>query len=283
MSNVLRACDGLLDRYMQLANSCPVLEREEEENLARAWVEKRDKNAAQRLVTSHVRLAIKIAMGYRNYGLVMVDMISEGVVGLVKAVQKFTPSRGVRFATYASWWVRACIQNFIVKSWSLVRVGTTTAQRKLFFGLRKMRNKILQYHGNDNLCDEGISAIAKHFAVSNSEVKDMEIRMCGQDLSLNTTVPGGQQEFLDIFRCSNVSAEDNLIESESSSHKTTALLMAMNSLSKREREVVTMRKLLEKPISLEKLAEKYAISAERVRQIQEAAMKKLSSFVRSIA
>lgn len=288
MSNSLAVIaddDVALRRYVLMAHSCPVLSAEEESELVGRWIGERDKDAAQRLVVSHMRLVIKIAMQYKRYGLALADVVSEGVLGLVKAVKKFDPSRGARFATYAGWWVKAQIQSFVMSSWSMVKVGTTAAQRKLFFGLRSMKNKIARYHGEHfAITSSDAHLLAERFGVNKSDVVDMDQRLLSQDVSLNT--PLGNDYGSDAIELQDVihsnDGGNDFAERQLSALRVRFVRDALMSLSQREREILILRQLTEKPMTLENLGCRYKISTERVRQIQVAAIKKMRKFLASV-
>lgn len=271
-----------LRRYIQMANHYPLLTQEEEVELVSRWIGSRDKEAAKKLVVTHIRLVLKIAMQYKSYGLALVDMVSEGVVGLVKAVKRFDPSKGTRFSTYAKWWVKAYIQSFVISSWSLVKVGTTSAQRKLFFNLRSLKHKILRHSGSDGfVTPKDISAIAKQFSVSDKDVIEMNERLSGQDVSLNAMIGSGDhgsRELQDIVPLDIENQEDAMIAKQGSENRVRLVNDALNSLSDREREIIVMRKLRDEPETLESLGERYGVSTERVRQIQVAALAKIRKF-----
>jgi RNA polymerase sigma-32 factor len=252
--------------------------------LAKRWREHEDPNAAHRLVTSHLRLVAKIAMGYRGYGLPIGEVISEGNVGLMQAVKKFEPERGFRLATYAMWWIRASIQEYILRSWSLVKMGTTGAQKKLFFNLRKAKSEISAFEEGD-LRPEQVSHIATRLGVLNEEVISMNRRMSGPDASLNAPLRvDGDGEWQDWLADDNaVSQETQLADSEEHGIRTTLLQSAMTELSDRERHILTERRLKDDPTTLEDLASHYGVSRERVRQIEVRAFEKLQKSMMAAA
>ena len=276
--------DGGLSRYLTEIRKFPMLARDEEFMLAKRWREHEDPNAAHRLVTSHLRLVAKIAMGYRGYGLPIGEVISEGNVGLMQAVKKFEPERGFRLATYAMWWIRASIQEYILRSWSLVKMGTTGAQKKLFFNLRKAKSEISAFEEGD-LRPEQVSHIATRLGVLNEEVISMNRRMSGPDASLNAPLRiDGDGEWQDWLADDNaVSQETQLADSEEHGIRTTLLQSAMTELSDRERHILTERRLKDDPTTLEDLASHYGVSRERVRQIEVRAFEKLQKSMMAAA
>jgi RNA polymerase sigma-32 factor len=276
--------DGGLSRYLTEIRKFPMLGKDEEFMLAKRWREHQDPDAAHKLVTSHLRLVAKIAMGYRGYGLPIGEVISEGNVGLMQAVKKFEPDKGFRLATYAMWWIRASIQEYILRSWSLVKMGTTAAQKKLFFNLRKAKSEI-------NALDEGdlhpdqVSAIATKLGVLDSEVVSMNRRLAGPDASLNAPLRAdSENEWQDWLEDKDaVSQETHLAESEEYSLRMSLLEEAMSELTDRERHILTERRLKEDPATLEALAAEYGVSRERVRQIEVRAFEKLQKAMRAAA
>ena len=278
------ATEGNLSRYLQDIRKFPMLSAEEELSLARRWRDSADEPAAHKLVTSHLRLVAKIAMGYRGYGLPIGEVISEGNVGLMQAVKKFEPERGFRLATYAMWWIRASIQEYILRSWSLVKMGTTGAQKKLFFNLRKAKSEISAFEEGD-LRPEQVSHIATRLGVLNEEVISMNRRMSGPDASLNAPLRiDGVGEWQDWLADDNaVSQETQLADSEEHGIRTTLLQSAMTELSDRERHILTERRLKDDPTTLEDLASHYGVSRERVRQIEVRAFEKLQKSMMAAA
>ena len=272
-----------LNRYLQEIRKFPMLEPEEEYMLAKRWVDHEDSGAAHKLVTSHLRLAAKIAMGYRGYGLPIAEVISEGNVGLMQAVKKFDPDKGFRLATYAMWWIRASIQEYILRSWSLVKMGTTAAQKKLFFNLRKAKSQISAFEEGD-LRPEHLSAIATKLGVSEEEVTNMNRRL-GGDASLNAPLRAdGESEWQDwLADDTAVSQETQLAESEEKSIRMGLLQEAMEELTDREKHILTERRLKDDPVTLEELAGQYGVSRERVRQIEVRAFEKLQKAMRAAA
>ena len=273
-----------LARYLAEIKRFPMLEPQEEFMLAKRWREHEDPEAAHRLVTSHLRLVAKIAMGYRGYGLPIGEVISEGNVGLMQAVKKFEPDRGFRLATYAMWWIRASIQEYILRSWSLVKMGTTAAQKKLFFNLRKAKSEISALEEGD-LRPEQVSAIATKLGVLDSEVISMNRRLAGPDASLNAPLRAdSENEWQDWLEDKDaVSQETHLAESEEYSLRMGLLEEAMSELTDRERHILTERRLKDDPTTLEALAAEYGVSRERVRQIEVRAFEKLQEAMRTAA
>ncbi|MDC1249683.1 RNA polymerase sigma factor RpoH [Planktomarina sp.] len=277
--------EGGLNRYMQDIRKFPMLEPEEEYMLAKAWVDRGDSTAAHKLVTSHLRLAAKIAMGYRGYGLPQAEVISEANVGLMKAVKRFDPEKGFRLATYAMWWIRASIQEYVLRSWSLVKMGTTSAQKKLFFNLRKAKSRIGAYDDGD-LRPEQVTKIANDLGVSESELVSMNRRMSGGDASLNVMVGGdedGSTQWQDWLQDESADQAADYEQNDEMSVRSEMLNDAMGVLNDREKDIMTLRRLRDKPITLEDLAEKYKVSRERIRQIEVRAFEKLQNRMRELA
>jgi len=276
--------EGGLSRYLTEIRKFPMLTRDEEFMLAKAWREHEDPEAAHRLVTSHLRLVAKIAMGYRGYGLPIGEVISEGNVGLMQAVKKFEPDKGFRLATYAMWWIRASIQEYILRSWSLVKMGTTAAQKKLFFNLRKAKSEISALEEGD-LRPEQVSAIATKLGVLDSEVISMNRRLSGPDASLNAPLRAdSENEWQDWLEDKDaVSQETRLAEDEEKSLRMGLLEEAMTELTDRERHILTERRLRDDPTTLETLAGEYGVSRERVRQIEVRAFEKLQRAMKAAA
>jgi RNA polymerase sigma-32 factor len=276
--------DGGLSRYLTEIRKFPMLAKDEEFMLAKRWREHEDPEAAHRLVTSHLRLVAKIAMGYRGYGLPIGEVISEGNVGLMQAVKKFEPDKGFRLATYAMWWIRASIQEYILRSWSLVKMGTTAAQKKLFFNLRKAKSEISALEEGD-LRPEQVSQIATKLGVLDSEVISMNRRLAGPDASLNAPLRAdSENEWQDWLEDKEqVSQETRLAEDEEKSIRMGLLEEAMTELTDRERHILTERRLKDDPTTLETLAAHYGVSRERVRQIEVRAFEKLQRAMRAAA
>jgi RNA polymerase sigma-32 factor len=274
-----------LNRYLQEIRRFPMLEPEEEYMLAKRWVDHQDAGAAHRLVTSHLRLAAKIAMGYRGYGLPQAEVISEANVGLMQAVKRFDPERGFRLATYAMWWIRASIQEYILRSWSLVKLGTTSAQKKLFFNLRKVKARIGALEEGD-LRPENVARIAHDLNVTEAEVVEMNRRLSGSDASLNVTVGAegeGGSQWQDWLEDEDADQADALAEREEFEKRMELLSDAMSVLNEREREILAQRRLSDTPATLEDLATRFDVSRERIRQIEVRAFEKLQARMRTLA
>jgi RNA polymerase sigma-32 factor len=274
--------DSSLSRYMEQIRQFPMLEADEEYMLARAFNERGDVEAAHKLVTSHLRLVAKIAMGYRGYGLPVADLISEGNLGMMHAVKKFDPERGFRLATYAMWWIKASIQEYVLRSWSLVKIGTTASQKKLFFNLRRIKGRIGAIDRGD-LNPQEVADIADELNVSEADVVSMNQRMAGGDHSLNTPVgadsldSGG--EWQDWLEDERPDQEASFAETEELSQRQNLMAEAMKNLNPREVRIIEARRLSEPPITLEELADEFSVSRERIRQIEVRAFEKLSQAV----
>jgi len=277
---ILTAESGLT-RYLEEIRRFPMLEPQEEYMLAKRWREHGDRTAAHRLVTSHLRLVAKIAMGYRGYGLPISEVISEGNVGLMQAVKRFEPEKGFRLATYAMWWIKAAIQEYILRSWSLVKMGTTANQKKLFFNLRKAKSKISALEEGDLRPDQ-VKLIARRLGVTEQDVVDMNRRL-GGDVSLNAPIreDGDSGEWQDWLVDDGSDQETRLAESEESDNRKKALGEALSVLNDRERRIFEARRLADDPITLEELAAEFGVSRERVRQIEVRAFEKVQRAVRS--
>ncbi|MEE2862325.1 RNA polymerase sigma factor RpoH [Paracoccus rhizosphaerae] len=275
-----------LNRYLQEIRKFPLLEPEEEYMLAKAWADHEDSEAAHKLVTSHLRLAAKIAMGYRGYGLPQAEVISEANVGLMQAVKRFDPERGFRLATYAMWWIRASIQEYILRSWSLVKMGTTSAQKKLFFNLRKAKSKIGALEEGD-LRPENVAQIATELNVTEQEVIDMNRRLSGGDASLNAQVGSGDGEsaaqWQDWLEDTDANQAEAYAETEELDTRRGMLVAAMDVLNDRERDILMERRLRDDPMTLEDLSSRYNVSRERIRQIEVRAFEKLQDRMRILA
>ncbi len=275
--------EGNLQRYLQDIRKFPMLEKGEEYMLAKSWRERDDTKAAHKMVTSHLRLVAKIAMGYRGYGLPLSDLISEGNVGLMQAVKRFDPERGFRLATYAMWWIRASIQEYILHSWSLVKIGTTAAQKKLFFNLRKIKGRLQAFEEGD-LAPENVKKIATELSVPEKDVVSMNRRMSAPDNSLNAPVRmDGDGEWQDWLEDEGESQEIMIAEADELTKRRAMLRDAMSVLNDRERHILTERRLSEETATLEDLSKVYKISRERVRQIEVRAFEKLQKAMRSAA
>ena len=274
--------DGNLSKYLSRIRSFPMLEKDEEYMLAKSWSERDDVEAAHKLVTSHLRLVAKIAMGYRGYGLPLSDLISEGNIGMMHAVKKFDPDRGFRLATYAMWWIKASIQEYILRSWSLVKIGTTAAQKKLFFNLRRLKGKIDAIDGGD-LKPEQVTYIADTLEVAETEVISMNQRMSGGDKSLNTPMASdidGGGEWQDWIEDDRENQEVEFAEREEFEAQYSVMREALESLNPREQRIIHARKLTEPALTLEDLSEEFNVSRERIRQIEVRAFEKLSQAVK---
>ena len=274
--------EGNLSIYLQQIKKFPILTADEEYMLAKRYKEYGDTEAAHKLVTSHLRLVAKIAMGYRGYGLPVTDLISEGNVGIMQAVKKFDPERGFRLATYAMWWIRAQIQEYVLHSWSLVKIGTTAAQKKLFFNLKKIKNQLSSIDSGD-LSPENAREIANRLNVKEAEVLDMNNRLFSGDQSLNIQVGNeGDAEWQDMLVDSNDTQDNIIANTDELLYRKKIFEKAIKVLNDREKEIIKLRKLKDKPVKLEELSKKFNISRERVRQIEEKAFEKLKKQVSTI-
>ena len=277
--------DQGMSRYLQEIRKFPMLEPEEEYMLAKRWVDHQDTAAAHKMVTSHLRLAAKIAMGYRGYGLPQAEVVSEANVGLMQAVKRFDPEKGFRLATYAMWWIRASIQEYILRSWSLVKIGTTSAQKKLFFNLRKVKSKLGALEDGD-IRPEILARIAQDLSVTETEVVDMNRRMSGGDASLNVMVGSdgdGSTQWQDWLEDDDSDQAQDYAERNEFETRHALLAQAMDVLNEREREILRKRRLTDEPETLEALSETYKVSRERVRQIEVRAFEKLQMRMREMA
>jgi RNA polymerase sigma-32 factor len=277
--------EGGLNRYMQEIRKFPMLEPEEEYMLAKSWVEKQDTAAAHKMVTSHLRLAAKIAMGYRGYGLPQAEVVSEANVGLMQAVKRFDPEKGFRLSTYAMWWIRAAIQEYILRSWSLVKLGTTSAQKKLFFNLRKAKNRIGALEEGD-MRPENVARIANDLGVTEKEVISMNRRMSGGDASLNATVGSegeGTMQWQDWLEDEDADQAGDYEVRDELEARRELLADAMQVLNDREKDILVQRRLSDKPVTLEELSTQYSVSRERIRQIEVRAFEKLQESMRASA
>ena len=269
--------------YLKKINQFPMLSDEEEKKLAIDWLKNGNTKSAQKLVTSHLRLVAKIAMGYRGYGLPLFDFISEGNLGLIQAIRKFDPDKGFRLATYAIWWIRASIQEYVLHSWSLVKIGTTAAQKKLFFNLRRLRNQLKKYE-EGYLTNDQIKSISQDLGVTEDEVKQMEGRVFNQDFSLNTPLNDeNDSEWIDQVEDENIDLVNRVEERDELNKRKALYSQAVKKLEPRELEILTARRLDEEPKTLEDLSQKYSISRERVRQIENKAIKKLQEEIKLIS
>lgn len=270
-----------LSRYLEDIKKFPMLSLEEEYSLAKKWVEEGCRSSAHKLVTSHLRLAAKIAMGYRGYGLPISEVVSEANVGLMQAVKRFDPEKGFRLATYAIWWIKANIQEYILKSWSLVKMGTTSAQKKLFFNLRKLKNKIGALEDGD-LLPENVEEIARQLHVPEDDVVAMNRRMIGGDVSLNATIKSDgetEEEWQSLLADQSEDHVEKFVHSDETRGRIAILMKSLNVLNDREKSIILDRRLKEPPLTLEQLSEKHGISRERVRQIENKAIDRLKDKV----
>ncbi len=277
------SADGGLTRYLQEIKQFPMLEPDEEYMLAKRWSEHEDSEAAQKMITSHLRLVAKIAMGYRGYGLPVSDVIAEGNIGLMQAVKKFDPERGFRLATYAMWWIRASIQEYILRSWSLVKMGTTASQKKLFFNLRRMKGKIQALEDGD-LRPEQVEHIATNLGVPEADVISMNRRL-GGDASLNAPMRADSEggEWQDWLIDETPDQEKMLARSEESTQRSAMLSDALDKLNERERRIFEARRLEDSPMTLETLSHEFGVSRERIRQIEVRAFEKVQKAVQALA
>ena len=275
ISNLPSPSVGGLSLYLAQIKKFPMLDAEEEYMLAKNWKERGNLKSAHKLVTSHLRLVAKIAMGYRGYGLPVNELISEGNIGLMQAVKKFDPEKGFRLATYAMWWIKAAIQEYVLRSWSLVKMGTTSAQKKLFFNLKKMKKQIAPYEEGD-LKKEQVDQISKKLGVKSEEVVNMNRRMMGQEKSLNDPIKDGEKgEWQDWIVSDDLDQELFVSQKQEMDEKKSLLHQSIKILNDREREILEERKLSSEPKTLEDLSKKYKISRERIRQIETKAFEKL--------
>jgi RNA polymerase sigma-32 factor len=267
--------------YMRKIQDYPLLEAEEEFTLAKKWVENQDMNAAQTLITSHLRLVAKIASGYRGYGLPVAELIAEGNIGIMQAMKKFDPSKGYRFSTYAMWWIKASMQDYILRSWSLVRIGTTAAQKKLFFNFRRLTHELNSLDGEKKNLEEKRKSISEELGVTELDVKSMEQRMQGADYSLNASV-GGEGEVLewqDWLVDGVESQEEKVIREDDSGKRTELLEESLHTLTPRELKIIQARRLQDPPKTLDVLAQELDLSKERIRQLENRAFSKMQKYM----
>ena len=277
MSVSLLSPDNNLGRYLDQIKKFPMLAAEDEYNLAKDWLDKKNTKSAHKLVTSHLRLVAKIAMGYRGYGLPVADLIAEGNIGMMHAVKKFDPEKGFRLATYAMWWIKAAIQEFVLRSWSQVKIGTTASQKKLFFNLRKVKSKINALEDGD-LSPQQVNHIAKTLDVSEKDVVSMNRRMLGGDHSLNAQMnrnDGEETEWQDLLTDDSENQEMSYAKHEEKKIRNKLMIDALNLLKSREKDIIIKRRLTDEPKTLEDLSQEYKISRERIRQIETRAFEKL--------
>lgn len=270
-----------LKSYMRKIQDYPLLEAEEEFTLAKKWIENEDMNAAQVLITSHLRLVTKLASGYRGYGLPMAELIAEGNIGIMQAMRKFDPGKGFRFSTYAMWWIKAAMQDYILRSWSLVKVGTTAAQKKLFFNLRRLRKDLEAIDGEEKTSAEKRKIISEELGVKESEVEMMEQRLKGSDYSLNAMVGKDDDnlEWQDWLASNDETQEEKVIREDHSGKRTELLEESLETLTPRELTIIRKRRLQDDPMTLEALAADFNISKERVRQIENRAFSKMQKYM----
>ena len=273
--------EGGLAAYLSQIKKFPMLAAEEEYMLAKNWQSTGNVKSAEKLVTSHLRLVAKIAMGYKGYGLPLNEMISEGNVGLMQAVKKFEPEKGFRLATYAMWWIKASIQEYILRSWSLVKIGTTTAQKKLFFNLKKIKNQISPQSEGD-LRKEHVEDIAKRLSVSEDEVVSMNRRLSGKEQSLNAPIGEDGDEWQDWVVDNEMDHDLKIAQSDEMEQRKDLLQDSIKVLNEREKKILYSRRLTDEPVTLDELSKKYKISRERVRQIEEKALEKLQKEISNI-
>jgi RNA polymerase sigma-32 factor len=272
--------DAALSSYIDKVSKLPYLSQEDEYMLAKRLADHQDLDAAHQLVTSHLRLVVKIAMGLRGYGLPLLEMISEGNIGLMQAVKKFNPEKGFRLSTYAIWWIRASIQEYILRSWSLVKIGTTASQKKLFFNLRKLKNRLHKLD-NKSLSPSDIKSISAELDVPESDVREMDLRLSHADQSLNAPISEDDDnsgEMIDLIAAEGELHDTILAETQDMSRKRNVLALAMENLNERERAIISARRLSENPATLDDLSQSYGISRERVRQIENRAVEKMQEF-----
>ncbi len=277
MSLSLLSPDNNLGRYLDQIKKFPMLDADEEYVLAKDWLDKQDTKAAHKLVTSHLRLVAKIAMGYRGYGLPVADLIAEGNIGMMHAVKKFDPEKGFRLATYAMWWIKAAIQEFVLKSWSQVKIGTTASQKKLFFNLRKIKGRINALEDGD-LSPTQVNHISKTLDVSEDDVVNMNRRMLGGDHSLNSQInrnDGEEAEWLDMLPDERDNQETRFVNNQEQNIRSKIMVEALDHLKLREKDIIIKRRLIDTPKTLEDLSQEYNVSRERIRQIETRAFEKL--------
>jgi len=280
MATNLPVVDGGLAKYLNEIKAFPLLEADEEYMLAKRLVEHEDKEAAHRLVTSHLRLVAKIAMGYRHYGLPLSELISEGNIGLMRAVKKFDPEKGFRLSTYAMWWIKASLNEFVLNSWSLVKIGTLAAQKKLFFNLRRIKSRLRLLEAGD-LAPDQVAAIAQELSVGENDVVMMNRRMGGRDASLNIPIGEGGTELQDLLPDGSDNQEARLAHGEEISIGRKLIAGALGNLGEREREIFISRRLSDDPPTLEELGQRYGVSRERIRQIEAKAFEKVQAVVKA--
>lgn len=282
-ANLSRSLDqNDISGYLRKIKKFPLLSHEDEENLANEWINKNSYDAAHKLINSHLRLVVKISMKFRGYGLPLNELISEGNIGLIQSLNRFDPSKGFRLSTYAMWWIRASIQEFILHSWSLVKIGTTAAQKKLFFNLRSLKGKLKALEDGD-LPPELVTEIAERLEVSENDVVDMNRRMAGHDHSLNNPYsPDNDDEWINGLPDENENHENKFLHKEELFKRREMLKTALKNLDDRERRIITQRRLVDDPLTLDELSKSFGISRERVRQVEVRAFEKLRKVVKNI-
>ena len=282
-ANLSRSLDqNDISGYLRKIKKFPLLTHAEEESLANEWIKKESFEAAHKLINAHLRLVVKISMKFRGYGLPLNELISEGNIGLIQSLNRFDPSKGFRLSTYAMWWIRASIQEFILHSWSLVKIGTTAAQKKLFFNLRSLKGKLKALEDGD-LPPEMVTEIAERLEVSENDVIDMNRRMAGHDHSLNNPYSSeNEDEWINGLQDENDNHENKFIHNEELFKRREMLKVALNNLDERERRIITQRRLVDDPLTLDELSKSFGISRERVRQVEVRAFEKLRKVVKNI-
>ena len=282
-ANLSRSLDqNDISGYLRKIKKFPLLSHEDEENLANEWISKNSYDAAHKLINAHLRLVVKISMKFRGYGLPLNELISEGNIGLIQSLNRFDPSKGFRLSTYAMWWIRASIQEFILHSWSLVKIGTTAAQKKLFFNLRSLKGKLKALEDGD-LPPELVTEIAERLEVSENDVVDMNRRMAGHDHSLNNPYsPDNDDEWINGLPDENENHENKFLHKEELFKRREMLKTALKNLDDRERRIITQRRLVDDPLTLDELSKSFGISRERVRQVEVRAFEKLRNVVKNI-
>lgn len=276
---VLSSDHGFSD-YLQKISRFPILSHEEEQALAKRWIRQQDTEAAHTLVTSHLRLVVKIAMGFRGYGLALADLIAEGNIGLMQAVKKFDPEKGFRLSTYAMWWIKAAIQEYVLRSWSLVKVGSSVAQKKLFFNLRSLKNRIKAVEHTD-LTPQQVSEIARELSVSERDVVDMNRRMIASDTYLDAPLKQDDSSgtHLDFFAAEEATQEESLGETQEQSQRQQLLAEALEQLNERERDILQARRMQEPAETLEELSQRFGVSRERIRQLEMQALQRIQHYI----
>lgn len=276
--NLVKNDDGF-NQYLREIQKFPILTPEQEYEYATKFAKNNDKEAGKILIQSHLRLVVKIAYKFKNYGLPASDLVAEGNIGLIQALKKFEPEKGFRFSTYAMWWIRAFIQDYVLRSWSMVKIGTTSAQKKLFFNLNKIKKKLGINHSDNQISNENINKIASDLNVSKEEVLDMDSRLTQSDKSLNTKINDEETEIGDQMSDNSPSQEEIAIKNQEISRQKTLFKKAFDQLNDREKEIILKRQLIDDPQTLEELSQSFKVSRERIRQIEENAIKKIKKFI----